>query len=746
MPSLLLTIRFHDGRYHGAGDWPPSPARVFQALVAAAARGKDLPDDASAALAWLETLDAPIIAAPAARETKAFVNWVPNNDLDAVGGDLNRVSKIRAGKMIRPWLFDAKAPLIYAWSFAEDGDAVKQAGEICAVSTDLYQLGRGVDMAWAVGAVLTDGELTTRLADYAGAIHRPSKSIAGKTSVACPQQGSLDSLVKRHAAGAGRFKTQYAAAPTNKEPNRTKVSGQLFTQPPKPRFRQVAYDCPATVLVFDLSGPNAPWQLTKAVELVTLVRDRAAKRLSDALPGKKAYVERVFIGSKDSADADKAARIRIIALPSIGFIHADRAIRRVLVEIPPACPLSAGDIEWAFSGIEVIESETDPETGEVKDQLVLASAEDRGMLRHYGVEPQMSARLWRTVTPAALPDRAKRRRIDPSRKKDEAKGGAERLAEVERAASAVHAALRHAGIVEPVSSIRVQREPFEARGARAEDFADKTRFSKHRLWHVEIEFSEPVAGLLVIGDGRYLGLGLLGLMTPVVEELQDAFVFNIEAEKPVPTDQRPAFLRAARRALMALDREHDRAKTVSRLFSGHETDGSPARSGLHEHVFLAATAEQGVLSKLLVLSPTVADHRAKLDCAQRTRFAEVARQLEFIRAGELGVIQLTQAPSGLDELPLTKPSRLWISETDYVPTRHRKSKVDPSEWVVEDVLVECARRGLPRPQVELLSIEPGTKSKPHARLKLWFKTPTNGPILIGEGAHLGSGLFQACLD
>jgi hypothetical protein len=31
--ALLVTVRFHDGRYHGSGDWPPSPARLFQAAV-----------------------------------------------------------------------------------------------------------------------------------------------------------------------------------------------------------------------------------------------------------------------------------------------------------------------------------------------------------------------------------------------------------------------------------------------------------------------------------------------------------------------------------------------------------------------------------------------------------------------------------------------------------------------------------------------------------------------------------------
>lgn len=290
-----------------------------------------------------------------------------------------------------------------------------------------------------------------------------------------------------------------------------------------------------------------------------------------------------------------------------------------------------------------------------------------------------------------------------------------------------------------LDAVRLQREPFEARGALAEDFAAGTRFSKHWLWHVEVEFSDPVAGPLIIGDGRYLGLGL---MAPVAEQPQDAFVFEIHSETPIRDDQRTAFLRAVRRALMALDRDHGGDGEVSRLFSGHERDGSPARAGSHEHVFLAALAEQGFLTKLLVVSPVLADRRTRLNKKEWARFSEVPRKLEFIRAGALGVIQLVLASPGLGELSLARPSRIWISETEYVPTRHLKSKHDPGEMLIEDVLAECARRGLPRPQVELLSLAPGTKSKPHARFRLLFKAPTRGPILLGDGAHRGTGLFR----
>jgi CRISPR-associated protein Csb2 len=118
------------------------------------------------------------------------------------------------------------------------------------------------------------------------------------------------------------------------------------------------------------------------------------------------------------------------------------------------------------------------------------------------------------VTPAALPESARRRRIDPARKDQEAKAGTEREREQVRAAAAVYQALRHAEVRLRPEVIRVQREPFEANGERAETFAEGTRFSKHRLWHVEVEFRDGVQGPLVIGDGRFLGLGI---MTPLPE-------------------------------------------------------------------------------------------------------------------------------------------------------------------------------------------------------------------------------------
>lgn len=501
--ALLLTLRFHDVRYHGLPDWPPSPARLFQALVAGIASGTVLELADAEALEWLESLAPPAIAAPKVMRGQGYLHYLPNNDLDAVGGDPRRMGKIRtAKKTIRPMLFDAGAPLLYLWFFDSSDEML--AGHICTIAERLYQLGRTLDMAWAQAEVLDIKEAERRLEEHGGTLHRPTESNSGVLQ-ACPGHGSLKSLIERYKAMGKRFhpevkgrKIQYA-----------------FNKPPKPRFRQIAYDSPPARLLYDLrdlakTSEFKPWPLTGVGKLTETVRDRAAVRLAAALPDKAACIERVFGRVRDLSAADKAQRIRIAPLPSIGHPNAESSIRRVLVEIPPNCPLPVDDLKWAFSGLHL---GSDPETGEIRDNSLpmLIEADDWRMPDHYGVgrNGKQTFHLWRSVTPAALPERAARRPIDPARRNETAKGARERLEEETRAAGAVRQALRHAGIETAVAAVRVRREPPHARGARAEAFARDTRFSGHRLWHVEVAFTEPRAGPVIVGDGRYLGLGLM---------------------------------------------------------------------------------------------------------------------------------------------------------------------------------------------------------------------------------------------
>lgn len=505
MPALVLYVRLHDGRYHGEGDWPPSPARLFQALVAGAGISGPLKPSDKEALEWLEKLPPPIIAAPCAQKAERGVTfYMPNNDSDAIGGDPLKISKIRtATKVFRPWFFDAAIPFVYVWRFDGNEDNKNKGDQVCSLAKRLYQLGRGIDMAWAWGEILDENDLEQVLAGHPGRVFRPS---AGKSAIVlrCPGEGSLKSLEQRYKAFGNRF---YRV-------KEGKSERAVHRRPPIPVFQAIPYDSPPARRVYELRSPTdmgtfAPWPLTGATSLVIQLRDIALDRLQKALPKQEDDIKRALVGRKpDGTNAiPPEDRVRIIPLPSIGHVHADRGIRRVLVEIPPTCPLRADDVHWAFSGLELKTG-----AGEINAILTPADPADaEGFLRHYGVTDDGHRRdwcVWRTVTPAVLPEQARRRRIDPARRLEEEKTG-KRSREILQAAVAVRQALRHAGVRTAVEAIRLQREPFEGKGACVEPFAEGTRFDKHRLWHVEITFAEPMFGPLIIGDGRFLGLGVM---------------------------------------------------------------------------------------------------------------------------------------------------------------------------------------------------------------------------------------------
>jgi CRISPR-associated protein Csb2 len=362
-------------------------------------------------------------------------------------------------------------------------------------------------------------------------------------------------------------------------------------------------------------------------------------------------------------------------------------------------------------------------------------AQDRRILKRYGVD--QPSRRWRTVTPVALPPVAARRRLDPARLGDrsEWKGAQERLQEEDRAAAGVLQALRHAGVAAEVTALAVRREPFSARGRRAEAFAPGTRFAKERLWHVELSFARQVDGPLVIGDGRYLGLGL---MERIGEPAREAVAFLLPSTPEVSVAVRDDLLRALRRALMSLSREDD--GSVPPLFSGHEVDGGAARSGKHGHVFLAGADldGDGIVDRLLVATPWACDRSVKVDAKEALRFDRVVSSLAVLKAGRLGVLPLQAAP--VDQAFLGS-AREWESHTDYRPTRHAGRGKEPAAALLQDVVAECGRRGLPRPEIELLTLNEGPKGSISARLRLSFAAAVSGPILIGRDSHRGGGLF-----
>lgn len=713
---FALTIHLHDGRYHGADEWPPSPARVFQALVAGAAQGRCVPGAAARALKLLEGV-APVIAAPPARRGQRVPVFVPNNDLDAVEGRPERVGEIRAKKAVWPRLLDG-ASFIYAWPVPE-----VDVDELLVLADGLYQFGRGIDLAWAVGEVIDAEQLASRLSTHKGTVHHPTSGVASK-ELAVPTTNSFESIVARFEAALTRL--------------RPSGDGRMhFVQPPKARFAMVRYDGIPTFHLFELrsdSDPasSVPWATWRATALIERIRHTAVAALTAALPERSDDIQRVLVGRKPNGvnDGPPEERVRFIPLPSIGHAHADQSIRRVLVQIPPG-PLPASDILWALGGRQLLD------TGGAPGDTTLAASPNDDMVERYCA----TARIWRSVTPLALGS-ALRRRIDPSRRVVDAKSAIERQTEEKNARHAIAQALRHAGVYRSIVRVHVQREPFESHGTRVERFAMGTRFAKEALWHAEVEFDREIRGPLVLGDGRFLGLGV---MAP--KAYRGIFALEVEGGLPA-TVNTGSLARALRRAVIARVQGllgtrglHD----VPAYFHGHSPDGQPLRGDRSTHIAFSVDVRG---SRLLIVPPHILD-------GWKTPFRDTMAHLEtleqvfdgftVLRAGNEGLLTVRVTSLQADD-PLLVSSRRFRSLTDYVVSRHAK-RLTATEAVVADINRECDRRRLPRPSdVHVLEVHGVAGVGVVARVELTFAVAVRGPLLLGRTRYVGGGLFAPAPD
>ena len=730
--ALLVTVRMHEGRYHGLDDrrareWPPSPARLFQALLAGAARGATVPPAAQSALDWLQTLPPPVITAPRGTPGQPCLSYVPNNDLDATLPKskwrlADAVASTRVAKRIRPTLFDVAVPVVYCWSVGDERAHDDHATTLCDMADRLYQVGRGLDMAWAEAELVNGNDAERRLLGHGGIVYRPAEEGARSAHLLCPRPGFRQSLSARFEGMRARFRMD--------ETRGKPVSA--FVQPPRPLLDTVAYGAPPHLFVFELRAPDARadyagWALSGTAALVQNVRDQAAGHLQAALPELGDAIERYLIG-RDAGQRDKPLRVRIVPLPSVGHEHVHPLVRRLAVEVPQGCPLAREDVAWAFSQVAWVDDD-----GVVVRELQRVDV-DRMMSRF-----ARRAQRWRSITPLALPA-ARRRRIDPGRQASEAKGGAERAAEHARATAAVRHALRHADVTVPVAHVQVQREPFDRHGARAERFAPGTRFPKEALWHAAITFTESVSGPLLLGDGRFLGLGL---MRPDDEQVRSVIAFAIAGGMKNHAEPR-VVARAARRAMMArVQAGLPRGVPLPAYVSGHRPDGAPAGDGMHGHVAVVADLPR---ARLLYLAPSELQRRGvrwrDIEAVHR-RTTGALEGMDVLRAGPAGRLTLVAAAVDRDRDALFAPARVWESVTVYDVTRHRRGP-SAEEALRVDVAAELQRCGWPRlrpEDIEVTAVSRGPRGGLSGRLRLAFRTVQCGPLLIGRTAHKGGGLF-----
>lgn len=528
MPDhFCISIRFLGGAFHGRADhgepeWPPSPLRLYQALVAASAahwneRGRL--QHATAALRWLEQLPPPVIAAPRARETQGYRLYVPDNVGDLIGKSLARggegsIADYRTEKSVRPLAVPDETAVHYVWSLADARTGFDMHRETLAAAVrSITHVGWGVDLVVGDISVLDESGAQ----GLQGERWQPSEGGAGRP-LRSPVTGTLDDLNRRHDAFLNRITT----------------NGGLVPVPPLTVFGITDYRSDSQAL----KAPQAVFALRKPDDTGFRAYDPARRGLHVA--GMFRYVasklevvrsvgwseedaRRIVLGHGETPGGKhrpvEGGRIAFLPLPSIemrdGGERVVGSIRRVLVTARGnLAPQEFRRLTQRLDGQELTDEKTQEPAA-----LIFRHRDDDGAIRPYFEE----AATWATVTPVILPGyddpRKLRQRLDANSSPPlTAEEKAELLRKLDqRIEMLLRKAIRQAGFSEAMA----QHAELDWRSSGywpgvplASQYAVPEQHRRYRRLHVRITWRSSngqmlkVRGPICIGGGKHSGLGL----------------------------------------------------------------------------------------------------------------------------------------------------------------------------------------------------------------------------------------------
>ena len=542
---ILLTGRFVATRYNDRreAEWPPHPARLFSALVAVWADA-DEPDQAErAALAWLESLGAPSIAASDCVVRKTVSHFVPVND---------------AAIVPRAW---------YGRTARKVSDLASDRRQVLASTgsvTTLKRIDRAIERALAVGVQTTDPGKTNPAAALALLPEQRGKQERFYPSVT-PSEARvsflwhastppelvepLDRLLGRvtrlgHSSSLVSCRISDGRPTPTYEPCeghegslvlRTVRTGQL-TELERQHARHLGVETrslpytsvsyaiagadasdsatverPNTVgdwIVFEFDDSSRTTPATRAVDVAVALRGAILKHAEEPIP-------EGISGHAASGAPTRSPHVAFLPLPYAGFARSDGRLLGAAVSVPAAVGGVArravyraiGEWERASSGDLTLRLGY---YGVLRLSRLTGSP-DTASLRA-GLWSRPSCR-WVTATPIALPRH-------PGRLN---RGSAQSRARAwQHAEASVVAACGHAGLAEP-AEIQLSLAPFLAGAYPVNRFppfrqnANNDRSGLRQLVHASIRFDSSVAGPLMLGAGRFLGLGL---MRPAATEMK----------------------------------------------------------------------------------------------------------------------------------------------------------------------------------------------------------------------------------
>ena len=460
MPTLRITVDWLDRAYHGA-EWPPSPLRLYQAMMAGYAVHRHGDSAFEPAMRHLESLPVPTIHAPEVEKRSPVKSAVPNNDGERVLDLFARGNRTGAHKKARKTLTSRtrhsrsfKGTVTYEWEATTETARYLAAFEAIAMSVSA--VGQGIDVAVA------RAELVERPTPVKGVRYSPSST--GRRKLNIPYPGALDVLDERHR----RF--------------RSRIGVHGVAGVPEPAHQQSGYQSELDLLpiryeafaLMDLEERPLAFEGTRTMDVAIMVRHAVGVAARRADLASEAVFE--LTGHRGSR------RIRVQPLPNVGHGHADGRIRRVML----MAPKSVDEENWFDVMSRLIWADLIPE----------GQREPIGMLAPIvGNDPILSkycgeATVWTTATPVVLPGHDSRRgRSRPER--------------------IVGRLLRHAHIPEAMVNGVTMEPTARLRGSDIPArYGRPNHLSKYPCRHMSVRWTRPVTGPVVLGAGIGYGLGL----------------------------------------------------------------------------------------------------------------------------------------------------------------------------------------------------------------------------------------------
>lgn len=487
MTHLLITIHWLDDRYHGLLDregppeWPPSPYRLFQALVAGVARRGELEAEPGGTLEWLERLSPPMIIAPRSCPGQVVTHFVPNNDGDKKPDRQNRLT----GKTFRPTIMLDPPDIHYLWEIPSD--QVSEAKAVCKAARYLTCLGWGIDMAYADGQLI-DSDQISRLP---GVRWYPRMNVMRDDGLLrVPAFGrethdsSLCDLKRAHQSALARIEH---GKPLNTVEKPT-VFDRVFYES-KERLLQRPY------VVFELrrdDGAFLSYPQDRLIHIAGMVRHLAIEAMRNSPPeGVDNDWVKTYVAGHARTDAAEHRQFSYLPMPSIGHAHTDPSVRRVMIAAPPGDDRLLQHLAMQLKGQQL---KPTPET-KLDHPPTLVYVRGDKVARFY-TQP---ANAWASVTPVILPGHDDHK-PDKTRKLIEkalAQSGIQQQCEFEWGA--------FSQFPQSSSAHKYGRDKRPAGYIRPDHLLTQTAV------HLKLRFNDglEVPGPLAIGAGRHCGLGVL---------------------------------------------------------------------------------------------------------------------------------------------------------------------------------------------------------------------------------------------